>query len=47
LKSGRGASLTEGTAFARVAHFGNWLRAVADLPEGGKITVLVTISLKG
>lgn len=35
------------TAFARVAHFGNWLRVVVDLPKRGKIKVLVTISLKG
>jgi len=47
LKSGREAGLTDRNVFARVAHFGNWLRAVADLPKGGKITVLVTISLKG
>ncbi len=47
MKSGRGAGLTERSVFARVAHFGNWLRVVADLPKGGKIKVLVTISLKG
>jgi hypothetical protein len=33
--------------FARVSHFGNWLRIAADLPDGGAVTVLVTIHLKG
>jgi hypothetical protein len=32
--------------FARVAHFGNWLRLVSDLPEGASLTVLVTLHLK-
>jgi hypothetical protein len=32
--------------FARVAHFGGWLRLVADLPDGAEITLLVTIHLK-
>ena len=32
--------------FARVRHFGNWLRVAADLPAGAEITVLVTIHLK-
>ncbi len=32
--------------FARVRHFGPWLRIVAELPEGLAITVLVTLSLK-
>jgi hypothetical protein len=33
--------------FARVAHFGNWLRIAADLPKGAARTVLVTYHLKG
>jgi hypothetical protein len=32
--------------FARVAHFGGWLRLAAALPEGAEITLLVTIHLK-
>jgi hypothetical protein len=32
--------------FARVAHFGNWLRIAADLPDGAALTVLVTYHLK-
>jgi hypothetical protein len=32
--------------FARVAHFGNWLRIAADLPKGASVTVLVTYHLK-
>ena len=32
--------------FARVAHFGGWLRLVADLPGGAEITLLVTLHLK-
>ncbi|SEF00894.1 hypothetical protein SAMN05519104_7700 [Rhizobiales bacterium GAS188] len=32
--------------FARVAHFGNWLRVVAELPDGLQIYPVVTISLK-
>ncbi len=37
----------DAVTFARVAHFGNWLRIAADLPDGGAMTVLVTIHLKG
>ena len=33
--------------FARVAHFGNWLRIASTLPEGAELTVLVTFHLKG
>ena len=33
--------------FARVSHFGNWLRITAELPEGCAVTVLVTYHLKG
>jgi hypothetical protein len=32
--------------FARVRHFGNWLRIAADLPSGAELTVLVTIHVK-
>lgn len=32
--------------FARIAHFGNWLRVAADFPEGSGSTVLVTLHLK-
>lgn len=32
--------------FARVSHFGGWLRLVATLPEGAEITLLVTLHLK-
>ena len=32
--------------FARVRHFGNWLRLAADLPDGAAVTVLVTYHLK-
>ena len=32
--------------FARVAHFGNWLRIAAALPDGASLTVLVTYHLK-
>lgn len=35
-----------GIAFARVAHFGTWLRLSAKLPDGSFNTVLVTIHLK-
>jgi hypothetical protein len=32
--------------FARIAHFGNWLRIAADLPDGASLRVLVTFHLK-
>jgi hypothetical protein len=32
--------------FARVAHFGNWLRVSSELPDGAALTVLVTFHLK-
>jgi hypothetical protein len=32
--------------FARVAHFGLWLRVACDLPEGLEVTVLVNWALK-
>ena len=33
--------------FARVKHFGGWLRIAADLPDGAEVVVLVTFHLKG
>ncbi len=36
----------DAVTFARVAHFGNWLRVATDLPDGGEATVLVTLHLK-
>ncbi|MCX7326667.1 MAG: hypothetical protein NTW00_00605 [Hyphomicrobiales bacterium] len=33
--------------FARVKHFGTWLRVTAELPEGASLVVLVTLHLKG
>lgn len=36
----------DGVAFARVAHFGTWLRLSAQLPGGSSNTVLVTIHVK-
>ncbi|MCZ8260403.1 MAG: hypothetical protein O9333_09740 [Beijerinckiaceae bacterium] len=33
--------------FARVAHFGTWLRLCATLPDGASVVVLVTLHLKG
>lgn len=32
--------------YARVRHFGNWLRVASDLPKGAEVTVLVTLHLK-
>jgi hypothetical protein len=32
--------------FARVAHFGNWLRIASDLSDSAELTVLVTLHLK-
>ena len=32
--------------FMRVRHFGNWLRLKADLPEGARCSVLVSVHLK-
>lgn len=36
----------QGLAFARVRHFGGWLRLVGKLPDGAKATVIVYLSLK-
>ncbi|MBX3051486.1 MAG: hypothetical protein KF753_08440 [Caldilineaceae bacterium] len=48
---GEGTSLHLPTAadavtFARVSHFGGWLRLVGELPEGTALTVLVYLVLK-
>jgi len=32
--------------FARVAHFGNWLRVVGELPDGVRLKVVVALALK-
>jgi hypothetical protein len=37
---------TELDTCARVTHFGNWLRVVAELPADAAIKVLVTVHLK-
>lgn len=34
-------------SFARVAHFGNWLRLAADFDDGAQACLLVTLHLKG
>ena len=36
----------DAVTFARVSHFGDWLRIVAELPEGSAVTVLVSLHLK-
>ena len=36
----------EDTTFARVGHFGGWLRISADLPDGAAATVLSAMHLK-
>ncbi|MBF9235471.1 hypothetical protein I2H38_19085 [Microvirga sp. BT350] len=36
----------DAVTFARVSHFGTWLRLAATLPEDSANTVLVTIHLK-
>jgi hypothetical protein len=37
---------TGAVAFAKVAHFGNWLRVSGTLPEGASGQALVTLHLK-
>lgn len=39
-------SAQEGLTFARVTHFGGWLRLVGKLPDGAKLTVIVYLTLK-
>lgn len=34
-------------AFARIRHFGNWLRLAYDFPDESALRVLVTLHLKG
>lgn len=34
------------TEFAKVSHFGGWLRLAAELPEGAALTVIVSLHLK-
>lgn len=36
----------DGLTFARVSHFGGWLRLVGKLPDGAALTVLVYLVLK-
>jgi hypothetical protein len=36
----------DAVTFARISHFGTWLRLAAALPENSANTVLVTIHLK-
>lgn len=35
-----------GITFARVTHFGGWLRLVGKLPDGANLTVIVYLTLK-
>jgi len=35
-----------GMEFAKVAHFGGWLRLAVDLPDGASMTVVVSLHLK-
>lgn len=37
----------EQVTFAKIAHFGNWLRVAIELPQGTTIQPLVTLHLKG
>jgi hypothetical protein len=39
-------SQAEGVEFAKVAHFGGWLRLAAELPKGASLTVIVSLHLK-
>jgi hypothetical protein len=41
------SAVKDGLTFARVSHFGNWLRVAANLPAGMKLTMLVSITVKG
>jgi hypothetical protein len=33
--------------FAKVAHFGNWLRVAGSLPDGASCQVVATLQLEG
>ena len=35
-----------GLTFAKIRHFGGWLRAVGELPKGASLTVIVYLALK-
>lgn len=37
----------DAVTFARVSHFGTWLRIAAEIPDDGAQTLLVTLHLKG
>lgn len=37
----------DAVTFARIAHFGTWLRIAAEIPDDGTQTLLVTLHLKG
>lgn len=37
---------TDAVTFARVAHFGGWLRVVGEVPDGSSLTVIVYLALK-
>ena len=37
----------DAVTFARITHFGNWLRIGGDLPDGGSCQLLATLHLKG
>lgn len=34
-------------SFAKVQHFGNWIRVAADFPDGSGNCILITLHLKG
>lgn len=36
----------DAVTFAKVAHFGNWLRLAVDMPDGSRLKALVTIHAK-
>jgi urease beta subunit len=36
----------DAVTFARVAHFGNWLRIAVDLPKGARLRVIPSYHLK-
>jgi hypothetical protein len=42
----RVAAEVEALEFARVSHFGGWLRLVGQVPEGLSLQTVVTLSLK-
>jgi hypothetical protein len=36
----------DAVTFAKLVHFGTWLRVATDMPDGASLTVLVTLHLK-